>query len=214
MNTSAAQPLTRSARLPYEWMMDDWFGIQGGLVAVGLLAAVPGCKDSDTDTTTGNTTSTEPGSTGDTGGTSTSSGTTGDTPTGSGTGSATGSTGDASTGDASTDATTDASTDATTDACTDASTDATTGSTGGVEVPPVCVSYGEKVTECYNMEAGAKGVKYCADLFMSYEAYGPYCVQALEEWVVCLTALDCAEFGGPDPVCEAEEDAKDAMCVP
>jgi hypothetical protein len=79
--------------------MDDWFGLQGGLVAVGLLAAVPGCKDPDpdTDTTIENTTSTESGSTGDTGGTSTSSGTTGDTPTGSG--SATGTTGDATTGD-------------------------------------------------------------------------------------------------------------------
>jgi hypothetical protein len=75
--------------------MDDWFGLQGGLVVMGLLAAVPGCKDPDTDTTTGDTTSTEPGSTGDTGGTSTSSGATGDTPTGSGTGSATGTTGDA-----------------------------------------------------------------------------------------------------------------------
>ena len=77
--------------------MDDWFGLQGGLVAVGLLAAVPGCKDPDpdpdTDTTIGNTTSTEPGSTGDTGGTSTSSGTTGDTPTG------TGSASDTTTGD-------------------------------------------------------------------------------------------------------------------
>jgi hypothetical protein len=74
--------------------MDDWFGFQGGLVAMGLLAAVPGCKDPDTDTTTGNTTSSEPGSTGETGGTSMSSGT-GDTPTGSGSGSATGTTGDA-----------------------------------------------------------------------------------------------------------------------
>jgi hypothetical protein len=87
--------LTLIARPTYCLTMDDWFGLQGGLVVMGLLAAVPGCKDPDTDTTTGDTTSTEPGSTGDTGGTSTSSGATGDTPTGSGTGSATGTTGDA-----------------------------------------------------------------------------------------------------------------------
>lgn len=95
MNISAAQPLTRSARLPYEWIMDDWFGVQGGLVTVGLLATVPGCKDPDpdTDTTTGNTASTEPASTGDTPtGSGSATGTTGDTPTGSG--SATGTTGD------------------------------------------------------------------------------------------------------------------------
>jgi len=193
--------LTRLGKPAYGQIMDDWFGIQGGLVAVGLLAAVPGCKDSDTDTTTGNTTSTEPGSTGDTGGTSTANGTTGDTPTGSGTGSATGSTGDATTGDATTG-------DATTG-------DSTTGSTGGVEAPPACVSYGEKITECYNMDEGAKTVKYCADAFMSYEAsYGPDCVQAFESWLACLSALDCAEFTGPDPICQAEQAAIDAACVP
>lgn len=61
--------------------MDDWFGFPGGLVAVGLLATVPGCKDPDpdTDTTTGNTTSTEPTSTADTPtGSASATGTTGD----------------------------------------------------------------------------------------------------------------------------------------
>ncbi len=176
--------------------MDDWFGLQGGLVAVGLLAAVPGCKDSDTDTTTGNTTSTEPASTGDTGGTSTANGTTGDTPTSSGTGSATGSTGDATTGDATTG-------------------DSTTGdsTTGGVETPPACVSYGAKVTECYDMGAGVMAAKYCADALMNYEAsYGPDCVQAYEEFLVCLSALSCAEFTGPDPVCVDQSDALDVAC--
>ena len=180
--------LTRLGKPTYRQIMDDRFGLQGGLIAVGLLTTVPGCKDPDpdTDTTTGNTT------TGDTGGTSTANGTTGDTPTGSGTGSATGSTGDATTGDATTGDST----------------------TGGVETPPACVSYGAKITECYDMGAGAAAASYCADALMHYEAYGPDCVQAFEAWLACLSELSCAELTGPDPVCDAESAAIDAACVP
>ena len=75
--------------------MDDWFGLQRGLVAVGLLTVVPGCPSDKDKTTESN--STDPGSTGATDGTGTgtgTTGTTGDPPTGTGSGSAT----DSSTG--------------------------------------------------------------------------------------------------------------------
>jgi hypothetical protein len=175
------------------------------LVAVGLLAAVPGCpsKDEDTDTTTGNTTSTD-GTAGETSGSSTGStgaGSSGDTPTGSGTGTAT----DSGTSEATT-------TDATTG---EATTDATTGgsTTGGVEVPPVCKSYGAKIAECYNARYGAMTEQYCAMALMAYEAYGADCVKAYEDFLACLSALSCAEFTGPDPVCEAEAMKLEPACT-
>lgn len=81
--------------------MDDWFGLQRGLVAVGLLAVVPGCPGSDKDKSTeGN--GTDPGSTSATDGamTGTTGATSGETPTGTGPGSAT--TGEPTTGGTST----------------------------------------------------------------------------------------------------------------
>jgi hypothetical protein len=181
--------------------MDDWFGFQRGLVAVGLLAAVPGCpsKDEDTDTTTGNTTSTD-GTAGETSGSSTGStgaGSSGDTPTGSGTGSATdsGTTTDATTGDATTDATTGGST------------------TGGVEVPPVCKSYGAKIAECYNARYGAMTEQYCAMALMAYEAYGADCVKAYEDVLACLSALSCDVLTGDMPYCETESAALEPACT-
>ena len=189
--------------------MDDWFGLQRGLVAVGLLAVVPGCPGSDKDTTTDGT-NTEPGSTGDTGGNSTSGGTTGgtsgDTPTGSGTGSATGTSGDATTGDSTTTTTT-----------TTTTTDATTGgaTTGGAEVPPVCQSYGAKVAECYvDPELAMQAAQYCADARAYYEmTYGADCVQAFEAFMACISALSCEVLMGPGPYCDAETMAQDAACT-
>ncbi len=182
--------------------MDDWFGLQRGLVAVGLLAAIPGCSDPDKDNTTG----TDPGSTGDNGTTSTSSTTSGDTSgdTPTGTGSATGTTGEGTTGEPTSTTGEPTTGEATTGEAT----------TGGVEIPPICQSYGAKVAECYmDPMAGMEAAQYCAIAVMTYETYGPDCVQANEAWLACLSALPCAEFTGPDPVCEAELATLESACV-
>lgn len=156
-----------------------------------------GCpsNDKDTDTTTGNTTSTD-GTAGDTSGGSTGAGSSGDTPTGSGTGSAT----EAGTSEAGT-------TDATTGEAT------TGGSTGGLEIPPVCQSYGAKVAECYNPRQGAMAEQYCAIARIAYEMYGADCVKAFEDFTACLSALNCEELTGQNPVCETESAALEAACV-
>ena len=176
--------------------MDDWFGLQRGLVAVGLLAVVPGCPADGKDTATdGN--STDPGSTGATDGTGTgtgTTGTTGDPPTGTGSGSATdsgtGTTGEPTTGGTST-------TDATT---------SSTSTTGGIDIPPVCQSYGAKYAECYMDPEGAMlAAQSCAYGIQEFAMpYGPDCVKANEDFYACLSALSCEEFTGPGPWCEAE----------
>ena len=174
--------------------MDDWFGLQRGLVAVGLLAAVPGCAD-DKDKAT-ESTGTDPGSTGasDGTGTGTTGGTTGDPPTGTGSGSATdsgtGTTGEPTTGGTST---------------------TSTSTTGGIDIPPVCQSYAANVAGCYNPMEGMKAEQYCADALMGAEYFGSYCVQAYEAYLVCLSALACPEFMDPD-ACLAESTALEAEC--
>jgi len=174
--------------------MDDWFGLQRGLVAVGLLAAVPGCAD-DKDKAT-ESTGTDPGSTGasDGTGTGTTGGTTGDPPTGTGSGSATdsgtGTTGEPTTGGTST---------------------TSTSTTGGIDIPPVCQSYAANVAGRYNPMEGMKAEQYCADALMGAEYFGSYCVQAYEAYLVCLSALACPEFMDPD-ACLAESTALEAEC--
>ena len=183
--------------------MDDWFGLQRGLVAVGLLAVVPGCPADDKDKTT-ESNSTDPGSTGasDGTGTGTTGGTTGDPPTGTGSGSATDS-GTGTTGEPTTGGT------STTDATTGTSTTDTT--TGGIDIPPVCQSYAANVAGCYNPMEGMKAEQYCADALMGAEYFGPDCVQAYEAYLVCLSALACPEFMDPD-ACLAESTALEAEC--
>ncbi len=178
--------------------MDDWFGLQRGLVAVGLLAAVPGCTDSDKDKPT----SSDSGSTGDGGTTSSSSSTAGDTsgdnPTG--TGSATGTTGDGTT-----------STSTTGEPTTG---EPTTGepTTGGVDIPPLCQSYGAKIAECYmDPLAGMDAEQFCTNVLMYADIYGPDCAPAYEAYLACLSALPCAEFTGPAP-CVPEGMAFEAAC--
>jgi hypothetical protein len=188
--------------------MDDWFGLQRGLVAVGLLAVVPGCTDADKDKPT----SSDPGSTGDSGTTSSSSSSTtagdtsGDTPTGTGSGTGDGSTGDGTTGDGST------STSTTGEPTTGGTSTTGETTTGGVEIPPVCQSYGAKLAECYMDPVYAmEAEQYCAMELMTAETFGPDCAPAYEAWLACLSALSCAEFTGPDP-CVPEGLALEAAC--
>ena len=179
--------------------MDDWFGLQRGLVAVGLLAVVPGCTE-DKDKAT-ESTGTDPGSTSATDGTGT-TGTSGDTPTGTGSGSATDS-GTSTTGEPTTGGT----------STTDATTGTSTSTTGGIDIPPVCQSYGAKVAECYNPRYGMEAAAGCAYGIQQYGmTYGPDCAKALEDFYACLSALSCAELTGPGPVCDAESMNLDPAC--
>ena len=186
--------------------MDDWFGLQRGLVAVGLLAVVPGCPADDKDKTT-ESNSTDPGSTGATDGTGTGTGTTdgttGDPPTGTGSGSAT----DSGTG------TTGEPTTGTTGTTGEPTTGTTGTTTGGVDIPPVCQSYGAKVAECFNPRYEMDAAYECAlDLMFAENFYGADCVQAYEAWRACLSALPCAEFD-PPAKCLPESMAIDIACV-
>lgn len=221
-----AGPLTPAAKPTYCQIMDDWFRFPGGLVAVGLLATAPGCKDADpdTDTTTGDTTSTEPTATGD-------------TPTGSGTG-------DGELPPAC------VSYGAKFDECklgpiegVDADQhcayilmglaaygadciqayEAHLACISGLscaelmsdppkcgaemqaietecvpDVPPVCESYGAKFAECLTEPTAAMAYEQmCGNTLMYYaKYYGADCSQASEAWFACLSALNCEEFLG------------------
>lgn len=179
--------------------MNDDLGLRRGFVTVGLLVAVTGCGDSGNGSTSG--ASSDSGTTGGTGETTTTgAGTTTDAPTGSGTDSATGTT------------TTGGATSGSTSSTTGGSTSSTT--TGGVDVPPACQSYGDKVTECYDARVGMAAATYCGEKHEYYSMnFGPMCVAALEDFMVCLSQLSCAEFTGPDPVCVAKSDALSAACA-
>ena len=191
--------------------MDDWFGLQRGLVAVGLLAVVPGCPADDKDKTT-ESTGTDPGSTGATDGTGTGTGTTdgttggtsGDPPTSTGSGSATdsgtGTTGEPTTGGTST---------------TDATTSSTsTSTTGGAEIPPVCQSYGAKVAECYGSKDAMEEAYLCVESIEAFgTSFGPDCVAAFEAFLACLSALPCEELTGTDPMCVPESMKMSVACT-
>lgn len=102
---------------------------------------------------------------------------------------------------------------------TEAPADTTEGpadtTTGGVEIPEVCVGYGEQVGVCYmDKESGIAAAEYCVELIQGYyDAYGAECVTAFEEFLACLSALTCEEFTGADPVCDAESMALDTACA-
>ena len=82
-------------------------------------------------------------------------------------------------------------------------------------MPPACQSYADKVTECYDDAGmGMAAAMYCG---LTHEYYsmnlGPGCVAAFEEFLVCLSQLNCAEFTGPDPVCVDQDNARSAACA-
>jgi hypothetical protein len=93
--------------------------------------------------------------------------------------------------------------------------DTTAGSTDGGELPPICTTYGDQITECYMDEkAGASAAMYCGEVIAGYEkAYGAECVTAFEEFLACLSALTCEEFTGADPVCEEQNMALETACA-
>jgi len=76
-----------------------------------------------------------------------------------------------------------------------------------------CEAYGAIVTYCYDPVSGAQAEMYC-DQYQMYLSmmYGPACVMAFEDFVVCLSTLTCPEFMGGMAVCVAEEAAFAAAC--
>lgn len=181
--------------------MDDWFGVHRGLVAVGLLAAVPGCPADDKGTASDSAT-TNPGTTSATEGpvteTGTSGGTSGETPTGTDSGSAT----DSGTGTTGTGTTGEPTTGGT-----------GTSTTGGADIPPVCKAYGAKIAECYGPRYAGMTEQYCAISLMAYEMYGADCVKAFEDFLACLSGLSCEVLMSDMPFCEAEGAALNGACA-
>jgi hypothetical protein len=85
--------------------------------------------------------------------------------------------------------------------------------TGGIELPPICVTYADAVTLCYDDQAGAAAGEYCAETLVYYEMnYGAECVTAFEEWLACLSALTCEEFMGEE-ACPAEGMMLEMACA-
>ncbi len=81
---------------------------------------------------------------------------------------------------------------------------------------PVCIAYGAHVVECFPMYASYQ--EYLAQACEYYKAYGlrvdgQTCADAFDALFVCLSQVDCAEFGNPDATpCMAEEAALTAAC--
>lgn len=85
--------------------------------------------------------------------------------------------------------------------------------TAGVDVPEVCVPYGAAIEACF-AGYGETAVEECAQLHLDYAAYGDACVAALEDYIVCLTALSCEDLEmDPTTVCVPEQDALGMVCV-
>ncbi|MCA9637243.1 MAG: hypothetical protein KC420_14550 [Myxococcales bacterium] len=148
---------------------------------------------SDSATTTGGTT---------TGGTATTSGTTsaGTATDGSGSGTASGSTTGSTSG-------TSGSTSGTT------TSETTGGSTTGEPPSPLCIGYANKYVECYmNPRYYDPGIAYCEEGLAYYATIGADCLAAFEEYVACLSALDCDDFMGDQVGCANEEDGLNKAC--
>lgn len=78
------------------------------------------------------------------------------------------------------------------------------------EIGEVCQAYAMKYVEC--MRGGPEAAEYCQiGLNSSTYQYGPACGAAYEEWIVCLTGLDCAAFK-EEIGCEAQVIARDQAC--
>jgi hypothetical protein len=72
--------------------------------------------------------------------------------------------------------------------------------------PPsgACQAYSSLVTECYGPEAGEAAFGYCVEYLGYAEESWPECVPAFEEFLVCISMLDCMDLGGGEPICEME----------
>jgi hypothetical protein len=86
--------------------------------------------------------------------------------------------------------------------------------TGGIEIPEVCMGYGDKITECYDEKQGGEAAAYCAMALAGGEMYyGAECAMAISDWYACLSALTCKQLTGADPTCEMESMTIDETCV-
>jgi hypothetical protein len=64
---------------------------------------------------------------------------------------------------------------------------------------------------CYGEDIGAEALAACEAAVASYYEYGADCAAAFEEFMACLSLLNCEEFADPN-ACSAEEQAVGAAC--
>lgn len=87
---------------------------------------------------------------------------------------------------------------------------------GGVEVPPLCATYGDVIEGCF-AGYGEIAAEQCAYFLADYTAsYGDACAAAFEEYITCLSGLTCKELEVKDMVpaaCEDEDAAIETECV-
>lgn len=70
--------------------------------------------------------------------------------------------------------------------------DTTSGSSTGSPPESPCVGYADIIAKCYDAKEGAMAYTTCVQNLESfYESYGMPCLDAYEEWLVCLSMLRC-----------------------
>ncbi|MBA3550512.1 MAG: hypothetical protein H0T76_28895 [Nannocystis sp.] len=182
------------------------------LLSLGSLPLACSKDKDDTDSNTGTGTGTGTGTMGNTGtgtdatdSTPTTSGTTGNTGT-------TGTTGTSGTTGGTTGPVNTSGTDTQTSATTDTNTD------GDTDLPPptdpTCIAYAAHFVECNPRYAMYQEsfAQYC-EYYKSYgfQVDGQACVNALEAYFVCLSAVDCAEIEN-ETACAKESSAVENDC--
>ena len=84
--------------------------------------------------------------------------------------------------------------------------------TGPIDIPPVCMMYGDHLTKCMVMYADGAAM-YCAAALMYDQTYGDACVMADTDYYACLAMTDCAELNDMMATpCEAELNAYMMAC--
>lgn len=93
----------------------------------------------------------------------------------------------------------------------DATGDDDDGATSGDGTPTPCEAWGLKGAACYPDYSAEELEEYCNDALEYAAGVGEGCKTAYEDYVVCLSELDCAELEADDP-CPAEEAAVEIAC--
>ncbi len=74
-----------------------------------------------------------------------------------------------------------------------------------------CVAYAEVVSMCYGAGPGAQALDLCNTYWQIYADYSLACLEAYEDFLVCLSVLDCAAYMSPN-ACALEDDVVDLEC--
>jgi hypothetical protein len=75
-----------------------------------------------------------------------------------------------------------------------------------------CNLYAMKLVECYGSLSYAEVLEECHESLELAGGGGALCVLAFEEYLVCLSELDCSEFVDPTEACKDETEAIEANC--